>query len=188
MSVAILNAHKLKYSKILVDGMAKIGRNEKCPCGSGNKYKHCCALRPQAVLDRFSQERCLKVTLTEAIEVIQRDAKDKKASFRELGVFLFYATSRGDAWLLETTQSDCVMLAEGGNVLKMPINENPKTIEIDWSHTFAITQKQLEITSYEDKSVMELSDAPCQEINAAVKRIRKRMSPEMVKQVHVTPG
>lgn len=20
----------------------KIGRNEKCPCGSGKKYKHCC--------------------------------------------------------------------------------------------------------------------------------------------------
>jgi hypothetical protein len=22
--------------------MAKIGRNEPCPCGSGKKYKHCC--------------------------------------------------------------------------------------------------------------------------------------------------
>ena len=20
----------------------KVGRNEKCPCGSGKKYKHCC--------------------------------------------------------------------------------------------------------------------------------------------------
>jgi uncharacterized protein YecA (UPF0149 family) len=23
----------------------KIGRNERCPCGSGRKYKMCCALR-----------------------------------------------------------------------------------------------------------------------------------------------
>lgn len=23
--------------------MAKIGRNDPCPCGSGRKYKHCCA-------------------------------------------------------------------------------------------------------------------------------------------------
>lgn len=23
--------------------MAKIGRNQPCPCGSGKKYKHCCA-------------------------------------------------------------------------------------------------------------------------------------------------
>lgn len=22
--------------------MAKVGRNQPCPCGSGNKYKHCC--------------------------------------------------------------------------------------------------------------------------------------------------
>ena len=25
--------------------MAKIGRNEQCPCQSGKKYKHCCALK-----------------------------------------------------------------------------------------------------------------------------------------------
>ena len=25
----------------------KVGRNEPCPCGSGKKYKKCCALRPQ---------------------------------------------------------------------------------------------------------------------------------------------
>ena len=22
--------------------MAKVGRNDSCPCGSGKKYKHCC--------------------------------------------------------------------------------------------------------------------------------------------------
>ena len=27
--------------------MAAIGRNQPCPCGSGKKYKHCCALAPQ---------------------------------------------------------------------------------------------------------------------------------------------
>ncbi len=27
--------------------MAAIGRNEPCPCGSGLKYKRCCALKPQ---------------------------------------------------------------------------------------------------------------------------------------------
>lgn len=25
--------------------MAKVGRNESCPCGSGKKYKHCCESR-----------------------------------------------------------------------------------------------------------------------------------------------
>ena len=26
--------------------MAKVGRNETCPCGSGKKYKHCCESKP----------------------------------------------------------------------------------------------------------------------------------------------
>ncbi len=26
--------------------MTKVGRNEPCPCGSGQKYKKCCALKP----------------------------------------------------------------------------------------------------------------------------------------------
>ena len=29
--------------------MAKIGRNQPCPCGSGRKYKHCCWDRDRAV-------------------------------------------------------------------------------------------------------------------------------------------
>ena len=28
----------------------KIGRNERCPCGSGKKYKHCCALAKEKEL------------------------------------------------------------------------------------------------------------------------------------------
>jgi len=27
--------------------MAKIGRNDRCPCGSGKKYKHCCMARDE---------------------------------------------------------------------------------------------------------------------------------------------
>ena len=34
-------AKEYKRSKTIVKGK-KIGRNEPCPCGSGNKYKHCC--------------------------------------------------------------------------------------------------------------------------------------------------
>ena len=33
-------ANKQKFSKINEE--KKIGRNEKCPCGSGKKYKYCC--------------------------------------------------------------------------------------------------------------------------------------------------
>src|ERR1700681_4689008 len=34
--------------------MAKPGRNDPCPCGSGNKYKKCCLAKEEAVArDRF---------------------------------------------------------------------------------------------------------------------------------------
>jgi SEC-C motif len=26
--------------------MARVGRNDKCPCGSGKKHKNCCGARP----------------------------------------------------------------------------------------------------------------------------------------------
>jgi preprotein translocase subunit SecA len=31
-----------KSSNIKQEKLANIGRNEKCPCGSGLKFKHCC--------------------------------------------------------------------------------------------------------------------------------------------------
>ena len=31
-----------KKSKEISSDNKKVGRNEKCPCGSGKKYKHCC--------------------------------------------------------------------------------------------------------------------------------------------------
>ncbi|MCP4719740.1 MAG: hypothetical protein GY860_09830 [Desulfobacteraceae bacterium] len=34
----------IKPSECIAQGksLVKIGRNEKCPCGSGKKYKKCC--------------------------------------------------------------------------------------------------------------------------------------------------
>ena len=28
--------------KVEAKSEKKVGRNDKCPCGSGKKYKHCC--------------------------------------------------------------------------------------------------------------------------------------------------
>ena len=37
-------SQKEKASTLSNNENKKIGRNEKCPCGSGKKYKHCCGL------------------------------------------------------------------------------------------------------------------------------------------------
>lgn len=137
-------------------------------------------------MEKVSHERSLRLTLTNGIEVIQRLAAEKKSGVREIGVFIFYSTGKGDAWLLEITESDCVQVAKDGVPLEMPIDENPETIEIDWSHTFTITKKKFIITSYKSNQSTELLDAPCKEISAAIKRIKKKLTPELVKQVHLS--
>ena len=116
-----------------------------------------------------------------------RKGNKKQATKKELGVFFFYSTAEGDAWLLEMTQLDCVKIAEKGEKLPPSIDENPETIEINWSHTFKILNKRMEVTAYKDKSVTVLDDAPAKEISAAVRRIRKKLSPEELEKIHLAP-
>ncbi len=166
--------------------MAKIGRNEKCPCRSGKKFKHCCALKEQRERPQLSPEQALKITLMSAVKEIQQDAVEKKVISRELGVFFFFSTAEGDAWLMEMTECDCVQVARGGEPLEAPIDENSETIEINWSHTFAIRNKQIEITAYANKKVEILENSPGWELKTAVKRIRKKFSEEQLKKVHLS--
>jgi SEC-C motif len=37
--------------------MAKIGRNDRCPCGSGKKYKQCCLAKDEAAERATREER-----------------------------------------------------------------------------------------------------------------------------------
>lgn len=127
----------------------------------------------------------MKITLMSGVSDIQKDAVAKKQVCRELGVFFFYSTKKGDAWLLEMTQCDCVQVAKDGRSLEVPIDENPDTIEINWSHTYQLINKQLHITAYSDKGVQLVDDAPGRELNGAMRRIRKKFSPEQLEKVHL---
>lgn len=165
--------------------MAKIGRNERCPCRSGKKYKHCCAYKEQGSVAKPSPEQAMKLTLMSGVEEIQAEAKQKKETSRELGVFFFFSTNQGDAWLMEMTDCDCVQLARGGEALLPPIDENSETIEINWSHVFELRNKKVQLVDYSDKSVSFLDDAPTKKLNAAVRRIHKKFSKDQLRQVHI---
>ena len=41
LNIVLENEEKEKQAEIPLDNK-KVGRNEKCPCGSEKKYKHCC--------------------------------------------------------------------------------------------------------------------------------------------------
>ena len=167
--------------------MAKIGRNEPCPCGSGLKYKRCCLQKDKTEESAASPMQQLRLSLMAEIEKIQRAAKQGEEIVRELGVFVLWANSEGDAWLMEVSESDTVQVAREGEQLDFPIDENPETIEIEWSHIFDIREKQLFLTAYADKSETCLETAPTKRINAAIRRIKKKYSEEVLSQVHVNP-
>ncbi|MEA3467515.1 MAG: SEC-C domain-containing protein [Thermodesulfobacteriota bacterium] len=169
--------------------MGKIGRNEQCPCGSGKKFKHCCLPKEQAgITPARSQEAAFKLSLISELEAIVKVAVEKRQKIRELGVFILLATEDGDAWLLEITDSDAVQLASGGEALEIPIDENPETIEINWSHTFDFSNKEFELTAYGDQSKTVMKNYPVKEISASIKRIKKKFPSELLSQIHVDPA
>jgi len=165
--------------------MAKIGRNERCPCGSGKKYKQCCARKPAIQQRPASPEEQLRISLMDAVEKVSKAASEKRQSISELGVFVLFSTSKGNGWLFEVTQSDCVQLASNGEILPHPINENPETIEIEWSHMYRVVDKQMELTSYKDRGKEVLADCPVKEVSASIRRISKKIPPELLEQIHL---
>lgn len=168
--------------------MAKIGRNDACPCGSGLKYKRCCLQKDQTEESATSPMQQLRLSLMAEIEKIQRAAKQGEEVVRELGVFVLWSNTDGDAWLMEISESDTVQVAKAGEPLDFPIDENPETIEIEWSHIFDFRDRKLYLNAYADKKESCLETAPTQRINAALRRIRKKYSEEVLSQVHVTPS
>ena len=127
----------------------------------------------------------IRISLQGEIARIQEAAAGKETILRELGVFIFFSDEQGDAWVLEVTDSDAVQVARAGEPVDIELDENPETIEINWTHTFSFRDKRLYLTAYEDKQEEELTNAPTARIRAAIKRMYKRYPPEVLQQVHL---
>lgn len=167
--------------------MGKIGRNDRCPCGSGRKYKHCCAGRDEAARQaQFAANQSAQVTLGGEVAKMQEQARMKIAAIREVGVFFLFATAAGDAWLLELTDCDAIQIAAAGQPIDPQIEENPKTIAVNWTYRFVVQDKTLTLTAYADKAILALPDAPSQAISAALRRLRRHFSKEQLSQVHLS--
>jgi len=160
--------------------MAKIGRNDPCPCGSGLKYKRCCISKssPESIAPK-------QVSVGEEVARLQKDAAAKKEIIRSIGVFVFISTSDGDAWLLELTDQDALKVASKGEPIEVEIEENPETIEINWSHRFSIKEKRFQTCSYSD-NLMEVHEKfPSGAVFSAIKRINKNFSSKLLESIHV---
>ena len=125
------------------------------------------------------------MTLGGEIAKMQAAALEKTAMVREVGVFILFANAMGDAWVLEMSDGDAIQIAAAGQPLDPQIEENPETIAVNWTHTFAVKDKTLTLTAYADKAVLAIADAPSQIISAALRRLRRRFSDDQLRQVHV---
>ena len=130
-------------------------------------------------------EEQLRISLMKAVGTSVAAAAEKRQLIQELGVFVLLATAKGNSWLFEVTQSDCVQLARDSEPLPVPIDENPETIEIEWGHTYRVRDRQMVLTAYSDKSEMVMEDCPVKEVSASMKRIRKKIPPEMLSEIHI---
>lgn len=161
----------------------KIGRNDPCPCGSGVKYKKCCYGKAQ--FQPAPPEQQPSITLSAEIEKIQEAAIAKEKYIKPLGVFVFLATEEGDGWLLEVSEMDAVQVAANGKKIDIELDENPETIEINWSHRFSITNKQFTTTAYSDNSRQVWENYPAHSIFAAIKRVHKKFPKELLSSIHI---
>ena len=59
--------------------MAKIGRNEPCPCGSGKKYKRCCLTNGVQALGFTPEERQRALGMLERFVEKELDREDDAA-------------------------------------------------------------------------------------------------------------
>ncbi len=164
----------------------KIGRNDPCPCGSGKKFKRCCLGKETSPLTAapppVAQQR---LSLLAEVEKTQQAALARQYTLRSLGVFIFLTTEEGDGWVLEITEMDALQVAAGGEKLEVEITEGEETIEVNWSHTFRIREKQFETTAYSDNTVTVHSGYPAMRIKKAIDKARSRFPKELLAKVHL---
>lgn len=163
--------------------MNKVGRNEQCPCGSGLKYKRCCLQKNEAA--QSAQLQAQKVSINDEVAKLQAAAANREETMRVIGVFIFFSTNDGDAWLLELTDLDAVLVARAGEKIAVEINESPETIEVNWSHQFSVKNKTFTTTAYADKAVETHKNAPTASISATLKKLQSRFSSELLDKIHV---
>ncbi len=102
----------------------------------------------------------------------------------DTGVFVFFSTKEGDAWVLETTERDAFQAAAAGQPLLPPVQEDAELIEVDWSHAFALRRRSLFLKDHQSGMETELVSAPVPQISAAVRRIEKQYPSDLLRQVH----
>lgn len=164
--------------------MANIGRNEACPCGSGKKYKNCCARDPALIAAEAGSADQAPPTLSAEISKLQQKVVEKNAVMWTKGVFVFFSTEKGDAWVLEASGMDALQVAVAGRQIEVDVAQTDDAIEVTWSHQFMI-RKDFTVMDYADQSRTVFADYPAARIRALLSKARSSLPPEVLTGIHL---
>jgi hypothetical protein len=164
--------------------MANIGRNEACPCGSGKKYKNCCARDPALIAAELSALEAQTPTLSAEIAKLRDKVSERSVVMWTRGVFVFFSTEAGDAWVLEASGGDALQVAAAGQPIEVDVVQTADAIELTWSHQFSI-RKDFTVTDYADQIRTIYSSYPAARIRALLTRARSSLPPEVLANIHI---
>ena len=164
--------------------MANIGRNEACPCGSGKKYKNCCARDPALIAAEVGAADARTPTLSAEIAKLRDKVNAKSAAMWTRGVFVFFSTEQGDAWVLEASGMDALQIASAGHQLEVDVAQTESAIEVTWSHQFTI-RKDFTVKDYADQRLTAFGDYPAARIRTLLSKARSSLPPEVLASIHL---
>jgi len=163
--------------------MSKPGRNDPCPCGSGLKYKKCClpVQESKAQPPEPSQQETL---IRDEVRQLQAQAAAKRPGYKLFGTLFFFATERGDAWLLELTEQDALKVASDGTPLPVKIEESEEDLQIGWTHNFEVDQGRLQTRAISGGNTETIYNSPITVIKDIQKKFRRKFSEKELQRIH----
>lgn len=123
--------------------------------------------------------------VTNEVARLQEHATTKQSGLKLFGTLIFFATEQGDAWLIELTEQDALMVSKGGEKLPVTIEETEDKLEINWTHSFSIKGGQFMTTAYLDKKVTTYNNYPVTVIRDAQKKFQRKFSDQELKRIHI---
>ena len=123
-------------------------------------------------------------TLSAEIDRLQQKVAEKSAVMWTKGVFVFFSTEEGDAWVLEASGGDALQVAAAGRPIEVDVVQTAEAIEVTWSHQFTI-RKDFTVTDYADQSRTIHSSYPAARIRALLSKARSSLPPELLASIHL---
>ncbi|WP_246476388.1 tetratricopeptide repeat protein [Salicibibacter cibi] len=103
--------------------MAKIGRNEPCPCGSGKKYKQCCLKKENKVIDIATK------MAAQELEQLNEELEEFAFQYSDRFFALFKDYVRENNWDIDPDyEAEYYVLFVGWAIFNAPLVEGGETV------------------------------------------------------------